>query len=105
MSLFWRELFRLQGTDLKRSTAYHPQTDGQSENVNKALETYLRCSVNGQPKQWSKWLSWAEFWYNTSPHVSTHMTPFKALYGLAKHMWTPLTTSSKSEMQSYMICE
>lgn len=81
MSMFWRELFKLQGTSLKRSTAYHPQTDGQTENVNKALETYLRCFVNGQPRRWASWLPWAEFWYNTSPHVSTRMTPFKALYG------------------------
>ena len=45
MSNFWRELFRLQGT-------YHPQTDGQYEVVNKTLETYLRCFINGQPKKW-----------------------------------------------------
>ena len=45
------------------------------------VETYLRCFVNGQPKHWVRWLHWAEFCYNTSPHLSIKMTPFQALYG------------------------
>lgn len=81
LSLFWKELFRLQGTTLLRSTSYHPQTDGQSEIVNQAMETYLRCFINGKPRTWAKWLPWAEFCYNTAPHTSIQMTPFRALYG------------------------
>ena len=80
MSIFWKELFRLQGTTLLHSTAYHPQTDGQSEIVNQALEGYLRCFINDQPKQWSRQLHWAEFCYNTSTHLSTNVSPFQALY-------------------------
>lgn len=52
LSNFWRELFRMQGTELKRSTAYHPQTEGQMEIVNKSLETYLCCFAGAQPRQW-----------------------------------------------------
>lgn len=81
MSIFQREKFRLQQTYLLRSTAFHPPTYGQSVIVNKMVETYLRCFANEQPKKWAQWLHWAEFSYNTSPHLSIKMSPFQALYG------------------------
>jgi hypothetical protein len=78
---FWQELFKLQGTQLHLSTAYHPQMDGQTEVVNKCLETYLRCFASERKNQWAQWLPLVEWWYNTSYHTTTHMTPFEAVYG------------------------
>jgi hypothetical protein len=81
ISNFWQELFRLQGTKLKLSTAYHPETDGQTEVVNRCLETYLRCFITDQPKTWVLWVHWAEFWFNTTFHSATEKTPFEIVYG------------------------
>jgi hypothetical protein len=50
-SKFWQSLFKLSGTDLKMSSSYHPQTDGQTWRVNQCLETYLRCFVHFLPKE------------------------------------------------------
>lgn len=80
-SSFWKNLFQLQGTILAMSSAYHPQSDGQSKALNKCLEMYLRCFTFDNPKAWFKALTWAEFWYNTTYHTSIGMTPFKAVYG------------------------
>jgi hypothetical protein len=80
-SNFWQELFKIQGTELHLSTTYHPQTDGQTEVVNKCLETYLRCFSSEKKNQWAQWLPLAEWWYNTSYHIATCMTPFEAVYG------------------------
>lgn len=66
---------------MKFSSAYHPETDGQTEVVNRSLETYLHCFAADQPNTWSFWLSWAEFWHNTAFHVSTNTTPFEIVYG------------------------
>lgn len=77
---FWKELFRLQGTSLHHSMAYHPQSDGQTEVVNRCLEAYLRCFVSGTPTHWFLTLLGPNIGYNTSFHVSAGMTPLRALY-------------------------
>jgi len=78
---FWKELFHLQGISLAFSSTYHPQSDGQTEALNKCLETYLRCYASTKPKSWSDWLPLAEWWYNTNHHSATGFTSFEALYG------------------------
>ncbi|CAI0467601.1 unnamed protein product, partial [Linum tenue] len=65
-----QEVFALAKTELKMSSAYHPQTDGQTEVVNKILEQYLRCFAHQQPRRWLAMLPWAELWYNTTYHRS-----------------------------------
>ncbi|KAF1333660.1 Pol protein, partial [Globisporangium splendens] len=72
---FWQELFRLLGTQLKMSTADHPQTDGQTERVNRTLEDILRSYAHSFT-HWSECLPLAEFAINNSVHVSTGHTPF-----------------------------
>nr|GEV63706.1 hypothetical protein [Tanacetum cinerariifolium] len=80
MSLFWQSLFKMLQVELKMSTAYHPQTDGQTKVVNKCLECYLRCMTGESPKEWTLWLPLAEYWYNTNYHSAIKTTLFEAVY-------------------------
>jgi hypothetical protein len=79
-SSFWHELFNLQSISLAFSSAYHPRSDGQTEALNKCLETCLRYYVGAKLKSWSVWLPLAEWWYNTSHHSATNITSFEAVY-------------------------
>jgi hypothetical protein len=78
---FWEQLQKSLGTIVIRSSAYHPQTDGQTERVNQTLEDMLRACVLHYGKNWDKCLSLAEFSYNNSYQSSLKMAPFEALYG------------------------
>jgi len=60
-SHFWKELFCLAGTKLCMSSAYHPQSDVQTEWVNQCLEAFLRCFVHSCSKQWLRWISLVEY--------------------------------------------
>ena len=80
-SAFWKALFAELGTQLNFSTAYHPQTDGQTESVNQVLEDMLRACVMQKPTQWEDYLHLVEFAYNNGYHTSIQMSPFEVLYG------------------------
>ncbi|GJU30645.1 putative reverse transcriptase domain-containing protein [Tanacetum coccineum] len=80
-SHFWRSLNKALGTQLDMSTAYHPQTDGQSERTIQTLEDMLRACVMDFGKGWDRHLPLVEFSYNNSYHTSIKAAPFEALYG------------------------
>eukprot|EP00253_Pinus_taeda_P010363 PITA_10363 len=80
-SAFWKTLFAELGTQLSFSTAYHPQTDGQTERVNQMVEDMLRAYVMQQPTRWEDYLHLVEFAYNNGYHTSTQMSPFEVMYG------------------------
>ena len=80
-SRFWRALHEALGTRLDLSTAFHPQTDGQSERTIQILEDMLRACVMDFGGGWERYLPLAEFAYNNSYQASIQMAPFEALYG------------------------
>ena len=80
-SKFWQSLQGALGTRLDMSTAYHPQTDGQSERTIQTLEDMLRACVLDFGKAWDTHLPLIEFSYNNSYHTSIKAAPFEALYG------------------------
>ena len=79
-SAFWKTLFFGLGTEIKFSTANHPQTDGQMERVNQILEDMLRMYVMQQPTGWEKYFHLVGFTYNNGYQESLKMSPFEALY-------------------------
>lgn len=80
VSHFRRELFKLLGTQLKLSSAYHLESDGQTKVVNRCLKTYVRCFIADPPKSWALWVHWEEYLFNTTYHASTSTTPFETVY-------------------------
>ena len=80
-SHFWQIVHTSLGTKLNFSTAYHPQTDGQTERINQILEDMLRACALQYGTSWDKSLPYVEFSYNNSYQKSLKMAPFEALYG------------------------
>ena len=86
LSHFWRTLWGKLGTKLLFSTTAHPQTDGQTEVVNRTLSTLLRAIIQKNLKNWEKCLPHVEFAYNRTVHSTTCYSPFETVYG-----FNPLT--------------
>ena len=99
-SAFARELARLLRYDVALSTAYHPQTDGETERVNQELETYLRLFTSNKPKEWSKLLPMAEFAHNSTTHSVTQRTPFSLMMGYEPRAYPPLGKTFLPNLES-----
>ena len=95
LSHFWRVLWNKLGTKLLFSTTCHPQTDGQTEVVNRTLATLLRALIKGNLKCWEECLPHVEFAYNRAVHSSTKYSPFEICYG-----FNPLTPLSSIPLPS-----
>ena len=76
-----KELNRMLGIKTKLSTAFHPQTDGQTERMNQELKQYLQFFIENRQKDWLEWLATAEFAINNKVHTATKVSPFMANYG------------------------
>jgi transposase InsO family protein len=91
------ELNRLLGIKQNPSTAYHPETDGQTERVNQEIEKYLRAFVSYQQDDWTEWLDLAEFVYNDRTHSTTQQSPFYVMHG--QHPWKGDPTPKDTKVQ------
>jgi hypothetical protein len=98
-SRFWERLHEALDTQLRFSSAYHPQTNGQIERVNQILEDMLRACALQYGRSWDKSLSYAEFYYNNSYQESLKMTPFEMLYG--RRCRTPLFWNETGERKVF----
>ncbi|KAK1608557.1 hypothetical protein QYE76_032230 [Lolium multiflorum] len=81
MSYFWKTLWRKLGTKLLFSTTCYPQTDGQTEVVNRTLSQLLRSMIKKNLKEWEECLPHVEFAYNRAVHSTTELCPFEVVYG------------------------
>lgn len=100
LSHFWRSLWRMTNTKLHFSSAYHPQTDGQTKVVNRSLGNILRCLVGDNIKSWDSKLSWAEFAHNLALNRSTGLCLFQVVYDVI-----PRSPVDLLPFPSHVVCD
>jgi len=95
-SKFWMSLMQLLQVKLNVSTAFHPETDGQTERVNQTLEQYLRCYCSYQQDDWVSLLPFAEHAYNISLSESAKASPFEINYGFTPEtQWSGMVSDNQ----------
>jgi hypothetical protein len=99
-SNFAKELCGLLDIHQNISTAYHPQTDGQSERTNQTLEQYLRLYCANRQEDWASWLPIAQYTKNSWPHATTGKTPFDLLIGYTPQAHQPTRTPTLPDIDS-----
>jgi len=92
-----KELNRMLEIETKLLTAFYPQTDGQTEQMNQELEQYLWFFVDHRQKDWLEWLASAEFAVNNKVHIATKVSPFMANYGRELRMGEDIRKKGKVE--------
>ena len=92
-----KELNKMLGIETKLLTAYHPQTDGQTERTNQELEQYLRMYINHRQNNWLEWLATVEFIFNNKIYTATKMSPFQVNYGRELRMGFDIRKKGKNE--------
>ena len=100
-----KELNKMLGIETKLSTAYHPETDGQTERTNQELEQYLRIYVKHRQNNWAEWLAMAEFAFNNKVHTVTKMSPFQVNYGREPRMGFDIRKKGKNEKAEEFVKE
>lgn len=98
VSSFIKDLYRILGIKGNPSTAYHPQTDGQTERMNQEVESYLRIFINHRQDDWSNWLPLAAFAYRNRVHAATKLSPFFMNHG--HHPYTGVGTRVEAKNES-----
>ena len=105
-SKFWVSLMAQLGAHHKLSTAFHPQTDGQTERLNQTLEQYLRSYVNQKQDDWVQLLPLAEFAYNSAKSEATGVSPFYANYGYQPEAYRqPRKDSTQAQSATVLVTE